>query len=342
MLTVLICISGGLLLLIAVLLLAIIVRRVRYEHYQRRYEARARVWEPLFFAYLEGEKTETSIAATLKKSEDYDAFVKFITFYLKSITGEELHALTDLAFQTGVVERLHEDLRGGRGKKRRAVAAITLGLMEDKDVLPHLRLMLDDSDPYLVYAGAYGIACLREFGLFMLVMRTLLAKTPITYEGASELLVRFGEGICPILTGILRDALIRHEREDGNFSQEAIPMESLHVRLEDFIEVSILVDIIGNFIYTEAGDLLLQVMEASDEDEVAIHVLKALVRLKIPGAASRIVPLLAHPNWVIRSQAVRALGALREGKYQREIETCLNDDQWWVRHYAAQTLQALA
>lgn len=342
MLTALICISGSLFVLIVILVALIIMRRIRYDRYRKRYESRTRIWEPLFFAYLEGEKTEDSIAATLKTDQDYDSFVEFITYYLKNIAGEDARAIADLAYHTGIVGRLHADLESGRGKKRRAVAATTLGLINDRDVLPYLLHMLEDSDPYLVYAGAYGIACLKEYGLFMRVMRFLLARTPITYEGASELLVRFGEDICPTLAGILRDALARNGRVDDNLGQDTITPNGLHVELDNFVEVSLLVDILGYFRYAEAGDLFLDVMEESGDEEITIHVLKALVRLKTPGAASHIAPLLEHPNWVIRSQALRALGALGETKYRRDIEAHLNDEQWWVRHYAAQALEALA
>jgi HEAT repeat protein len=358
MLTALIYISGGLLAIILMLLAAIIVRRVRYDRYRRRYQARTRIWEPLFFSYLEGEDTGGRIAATLRTEEDYLSFVEFITFYLKNLSGEEAQAIADLAFRTGVSRRLYADLKSRRSK-RRAVAATTLGLLNDRNVLPYLKRMLEDRDPYLVYAGAYGIACLREYSLFMPVMRTLLSRTPITYEGASELLVRFGEGICPTLADILREALARHERvseregeilggegpakENGlKESPGGEPGSGFKVDLGDFVEVSMLVDILGYFRYADAGELLLQVMEKSGDEEITIHVLKAVVRLRTPQAAHRIAPLLDHPNWVIRSQAIRALGVLGEKMYRPDIQARLQDRQWWVRHYAAQALEALA
>jgi HEAT repeats len=342
MLEVVIYVSAVLLGLIVILMVAIVVRRLRNDRDRRHYRAKSDVWEPLFFAYLEGDDTEASIAATLNSKADFDAFIEFSTFYLKNITGDEVHAIANLSMYTGITARLHSDLRGGRRKKHRAVAAITLGLLEDMDVLPYLEKMLEDDDPYLVYAGAYGIACLREYGLFMLVMRTLLARTPITYEGTSELLVRFGENICPTLDGILRAAVIEHERGESEFIPETQPDNRLQVDLDNFIEVSLLLDILGNFRYGEAGELMFDVMEAAGNEEVTIHAIKALIRMKPPGAAARIVPLLEHPNWVIRSQAARALGALGERGYQRELVAHLNDEQWWVRHYAAQALQAMA
>jgi HEAT repeat protein len=327
--------------LVLILVLAIIVKRVRYDRDRRHYQSMAQEGEPLFFAYLEGEETEESIASLLETREDYDHFSEFITYYLKHITGEDVNRIAELALATGLTSRLHSDMQGDRGSKRKATAAITLGLMEDGDVLPYLREMLEDDDPYLVYAGAYGIACLREYSLFMLVMHRLLNKTPITYEGTSELLVRFGEDICPTLTDVLNEALLRHERvEDSGQAVDAY--DSLRLDLEDFIATSIFADILGYFRYKEATDLLIQVMETADNDEVIIHVLKALVRLEPSGVASRVVPFLTHPNWVIRSQAARVLGVLGEKKYAKELEASLNDEQWWVRHYAAQALQALA
>ena len=339
MLTVLICISGGIGAAILLLLLAIIVRRVRLERYRRRYDARVEVWEPLFFAYLEGEPTGERIAATLETREDFDAFAEFVTFYLKNIAGDDFHDIRDLAIETGLNLSLYEDLGGARGPRRRAVAAITLGLMEDEDVLPSLKKMLEDSDPYLVYAGAYGIACLRENGLFMKVMRRLLAGTPITYEGANELLVRFGEGVCPMITGVMRDALLRRERGEG---VEPADAGSLRLDLDNFIETSMLVDIIAYFRYREANELLFRVMDECGNDEVTIHVLKAMLRLKPPGAAQHIAHLLEHPNWVIRSQAARVMGVLGEREYRGQLERLLGDGEWWVRHYAIEALHALS
>jgi hypothetical protein len=341
MLIALICISAGLGAIILFLLLAIVVRRVRLDRHRRRYDVKVEVWEPLFFAYLDEEPTGRRIAATLKTRDDFDAFAEFITFYLKNLAGEDFRDIRDLALETGLKRHLYMDLGGGRGPKRQAVAAITLGLMEDTDVLPYLKKMLESKDPYLVYAGAYGIACLRENGLFMKVMRLLLTRTPITYEGANELLVRFGMGICPMLVGVMRDALIRHERGEGEV-EEAPSTDSLRLELDNFIETSMLIDIIGYFRYGEADELLLRIMEESGNDEVTIHVLKAMVRLEPPGVAARIAHLLEHPNWVIRSQAARVMGVLGDRDFQGDLEALLDDREWWVRHYAIQALQALA
>jgi hypothetical protein len=173
----------------------------------------------------------------------------------------------------------------------------------------------------------------------MKVMRRLLAGTPITYEGANELLVRFGKSVCPMLAGVMRDALLRHERGEGIGPS---PADSLRLDLDDFIETSMLVDIIAYFRYREADELLLRVMDECGEDEVTIHVLKAMVRLRPPGAAAHIAHLLEHPNWVIRSQAARVMGVLGEREYRGELERLLGDGEWWVRHYAIEALHALS
>ncbi len=72
--------------------------------------------------------------------------------------------------------------------------------------------------------------------------------------------------------------------------------------------------------------------------EVRLHVARALRRHAEPDTPPVLVKLLADPDWRVRAQASRALGALRCGIAIKELAQAVRDRSWWVRYRSALAL----
>lgn len=348
MLEILIYIIIALWTLIVLILAAIIAARVKTNREIRKFMKLSVLWEPYFFEYMSGKKEAAhNIKAIMKAKSDMKAFREFISFYLKNLTGEDIETIRALSLATGLTDYLESEIRSS--KKRAAVSAMTLGLMKNETARERIESMLQSSNRYLVFAGAYTMASLGRPDDFVLTARILLKETEITYEGATELLSRFGEEVCPFITSILRTLVEWKVPPNEQLLEKSTPEGTCIaieygdcVEFDDFIMKSILIDLIGNFKYFHATDLLLIMLKYEENEEVVVHLLKALSKMKPEGAVSYIVPLLQSDNWVIRSQASRALGRLGSKDCADSLKPLLNDDNWWVRNYAAVSYRALA
>ena len=214
------------------------------------------------------------------------------------------------------------------------MAASALGKLGEKEVIPYLKGMLDSSDTSEMTFAAKAIADLGETSLITDVFKRMLTDTYTTYEGISEIAVRFGVDICPPLQQIIQKWL------DGKIHLE----ESFGVSREQ--SLSLIIDILGYYRFTEAAPELERVLiNYSEEDdskanEVIIHIFKALTRLEYPVTLS-LTPFLLHGDWIIKSQAARYIGKIGDSYYKDEIKKLLEDENWWVRYYAAKTLYKL-
>ncbi len=72
--------------------------------------------------------------------------------------------------------------------------------------------------------------------------------------------------------------------------------------------------------------------------EVRLHVARALRRHADPGTPPVLVKLLADPDWRVRAQASRALGALRCSIAIKGLAQAVRDRSWWVRYRSALAL----
>jgi HEAT repeat protein len=69
-------------------------------------------------------------------------------------------------------------------------------------------------------------------------------------------------------------------------------------------------------------------------EEVLIHILKALVKIEYP-VEKDLKLFLDHESWVVRSQTARYLAEIKDDNYLAELKELITDQNWWVRYYAA-------
>ena len=286
------------------------------------YNKKREEWEEVLYSYISGEITTSRAVGLL--TGNYLVLWNFLKPYLTDLKGEEREKIIILARASGLTSYFFKKLKKGK-KKEMITAASALGKLEERKVITHLKRMLFSNDTVEMTFAAKAIADLGETSYLILVFRKLLNDTYTTYEGISEIAVRFGQGICLPIKNLVQEWL------DG----ERDLAETFQVPEEQVL--SLMVDILGYYRYFDAAPQLENALQQTDNNEVIIHIFKALAQLEYPVSIA-LTPFLSHPDWIIRSQAVKYIGKMQDRTYNEEVKELLKEDNWWVRYYAAQAL----
>lgn len=326
----------------------------RFKGYQRgkNYRKSQKRWDRYFFPYLEGD-LDLLTFPRIRKKEMLD-WERYLYDYLKSIRGEERDRIIKLAHHTGLIHQFIRFLKGGcRWEKARA--ARFLGVAGDATANRYLRKNLYSKDKVVFLAAARALAAIGTVAYFHEIINVLLKKSSFTYEAISEVLFEFGEDSCPLITETMRsNVLVTAYRSDpfwGSGIHDAVLAKvyhdgllELHLKrqspydLDDPNVLCLYIDMLAAYNYLPAESVLRGLIMVSDMDEVLIHCLKALERVGSPETAPEIAPLLQHHNWVIRSQAARAIGTINPEDFLEELGGLMQDEHWWVCFRAGEAL----
>ncbi|UMZ72668.1 HEAT repeat domain-containing protein [Natranaerofaba carboxydovora] len=324
---------NSLLILIVIMTIAIIglLLFILLNHYllwrrEKVYQQNKDEWEDTLYSYLADDISIDK--AALKMKGDYYNLWRLLTPYLTNLKGDDREKIVELVKEIGMTDYFLNIARKSKRRKKRVSAISALGKIGEKRVSPFLKNMLNSKDTIEMTFAAKAIADIGETNLILPVFRRMLTDTYTTFEGITEIAVRFGEDICPPIKNIIQEWF------DGKRDLE----ESFGVSIDQ--SLSLLVDILGYYRYTVAGLQLEKILEKSDNSEVIIHVLKALSTMGYPVKIS-LNPFIDHENWIIRSQATKYIGKIKEDTYKEKIKQLLDDENWWVRFYAAQALYNL-
>ena len=175
-------------------------------------------------------------------------------------------------------------------------------------------------------ASAWAIAEIGEKKYFNIVLKEIINKTQMTYEGITELFIQFGGEICTNVEILLREWL--EGRKDL----------AKKYQTDNQIIISFLIDLLGHFNYVQGTYLFQRILTQETDPEIIIHVFKALNKIG-QHVDIDLKLYLQHENWVIRSQAVRYAGVIKKKKYLSIYKELLQqDDNWWVKYYAGETI----
>lgn len=334
-------------------LLLITVNRTFGYLRSKNYERSEVKWDRYFFPYLEGELQLLTFPRIHKK--EMLNWERYLYDYLKNIRGEERERIVKLARHTGLIRRfIHFLKKGNRWEKARA--AKFLGSAGETAAARYLRQNLHSKDRVVFLAAARALAALGAEEYFHEIINVLLTRSNFTYEAISEVLVEFGEESCPLIAETLqKNVLVTAYRikpfSDGDGMDKSAAAKIyndglLDLRLtrespRDLDDPNVLclyIDILASFNYLPAEPVLRGLLKLSDIEEVLIHCLKALEHIGAPETAADVAPLLSHPNWVIRSQAAKAVGTVNAEAYLEMLQELMSDKSWWVRFRAGEAL----
>lgn len=313
-----------LLLFITGIFLIILIYHFKDLIYEKKFERKKENWEKVFFEYLNKEITLDEAAEYFPRNYNY--LYDFFRPYLKNLKGDDFFRIKSLIEKLKMDEYYLKKLKKG-SRKKKVKGAVFLGITGEKRSISYLKKYIYNDDDLIRRSSLWAIAEIGEIDLYLEVLKVVLNRTSMTFEALTELSIRFGREICFIINELLEDY----------FSGEIDFKEEFDV--EDFMLLSLFIDILGYFRFIESLDLMKKILKNDEDynDEVYIHVFKALVRIDLPINVN-LNKFLNNENWVIRSQTARYVAKIKAEKYENQLLNLLKDDKWWVRYYAAEAL----
>lgn len=286
---------------------------------ERMINYRREKWEEKLFQYLADEITLEAAAAEM--NSDYIYLYQFLKPYIKNLKGDDFEQLKELSAANGMNDFFLNKLKkGGRSEKIRA--AVFLGKMEVEAAVEQLREYLNSEDKNLQTVSIQALADIGEQQLFFEVLKIMLKKSTFTFEALTEISIRFGEDICPQIKDLLEKELQQEKRIEDLFE------------VPEFQILSLFFDIFGYYRYLPGLETMLQYLDSETDEEVLIHIFKALVKMEYP-IDRDLSEFLTAENWVIRSQTARYLAVIGDSKYLDQLYNLITDANWWVSYYSA-------
>jgi len=239
--------------------------------------------------------------------------------------------LRSVCRSVGLTPWLAKELRKARNPLDRVIAARTLAGLQESVPLDTITGLLRSNKPVFVLAAAYAAAASKDPDQFLPVFRAIRGRTAVSPHGAAEVLSAFDKNICPVVHGLLAQAvpdpraslhkhgLISDEERDGGVARACDTAQVVMIELLTFHN------------HRAAGGTFLQLLELSEDEEVLEHLIRAVAVFGETDAAPRLIELLRHPSPIIRGEAARALAALKAIEAMWDIRDLLVDENPTVR-----------
>ncbi|GEM_PF-4081274 len=296
------------------------------------------LWSELLPIALQGSRDATSrLRDSLRSRRARRVFHDFLDAELRHRSGYSPFSLRELSRSLGFTAWLEGRMRGSRNLVERAAAAKTLARLQEESARSVALKLLDSGDPAVVLAAGYAVAAFRDPSYLLPVFRAVYDRTPLTLHGAAELLSGFGKESCPVMLGLLQGVV----RRLGEGRTSPSLDRQREVAEDDTAAQVVLIDLLAFFHYQPALPTLLALLDLTEDVEVTIHLVKALAKVGDYRAVSKLVELLEHSNWVVRSQSVRALAALGARVACPAIRVLREDGNLAVRTAAEDALRVL-
>ncbi|MGM0421388.1 MAG: HEAT repeat domain-containing protein [Bacillota bacterium] len=306
---------GALLFILTAFHLRIYIKNKKYQRLKNK-------WELILLKFLSDEISLDEAAEGF--GNDYKHIWDFTQTYLDNLEGNDYIKLKNLLQAIGFNEYYYNKLKKGSDKDK-IKAAVILGKIKDERAIPELREMLESDSSLKIKIAGQAIAQIGETAFIYDVVKAFLSKTYITYEGISQILIIYGEDICPSLIQIIEDWL-----EDNRDIEEEF-------QTSPYQPIALFVELLGHNSYKVSIPILERLLREINNEELIIQVFKALSRIKEP-VEINLTQFINHENWVIRSQAIRYLYKNWNPGYSKQLKARLSDENWWVSFYAGMAL----
>jgi len=297
------------------LFLYVILLKIAFRSRQRSRKRQFEIWENLIFEYLSGEVSSEKIGKVVK-TKYFGLFAEFMEKYLETLKGEDFQSLTHLLKEMGLFDYSLKRL-GSRKRWHRVYAAFFLGLMRDKEAVPALGKGVADKDSLVSFVSAIALAKIGEKPHLKETLLILTRRKDLRPDRAAGVLLEFGSGACAELGMLL-----------GN---ESVTRQWKYL----------IIDLLGYWRHLEAGPMLLELLQVSDDRQMKMRCIKALGEMSYLDSASTLASYLDDEDYLARLEAVKALGRIGIWDYSAKMARCLSDENWHVRYHTAQALAAI-
>jgi hypothetical protein len=311
MLPLIIGIAFGILGLNILTVLGVGLLRWRLWHRNRNHLAFLNTWRPLLMQQaLEGLSTPLPPL----HPQDLIAFLNLWNYLHDSLRGNAIEQLNQLAFSLHIPEQAQHMLSRGRMREK-LIAIHTLGNLAWRPAWDQLVQMALEDSPVLSFSAFRAMMHISPLAALPLLGDHLReGKANWSRAKLSGTLSKVGN------SGQLADALI----EEALKSPEPVAAE--------------LVRYIGVIHGVGALPKLRILLGLAHSTELQAACLSVLGDLNDFYSLDVIRSYCTHPEWVVRLQAVQALGKVGLDDDIALLTGCLQDSSWWVRYRAALAL----
>lgn len=292
------------------LVAGVILWRLHMNRVLRRLASETAYLDPLFVAYLCGERDAMSILADIKPRRR--TAETMLLSYLVALGGQERERLVELARMMGFVNTELAALRNSEWT-RREIAAMRLGVLSLPETVPQLSRLLRDGRVPVRYTAARSLAIIGSSEAFQALVGLLARPGWIDTARLLEIVQHAPRTDIEPLRQMIED--------------ERTPLQS---RL-------LLLDLTGDWREYRIVDTLRSLL-ASENKELVTRAIKALVRMGDIDSLPSVLALMDDPRWEVRAQVARAAGMMSFTEALPLLRQSLTDPAFWVRRNAAEAL----
>lgn len=300
--------------IVMTLVIYALILRVSFNR-RERYIARKRdAWETILLEYLTGMRETVDRAEIGLKEKDWLIFGEFIERYLLDLKSEEHDRIIKLLWDVGYHEMLMKAL-SSKHRWLKEYGIYYIGLMKYHPASPDLRYLVYDKSPS-ISLGAFEALCkIGTSQNLPHIIKNILDKFDHNRSKVFDIILEYGSGIIPDLIVLLEDEEVTDSGKQ------------------------LIVDVLGFHNAVEASEVVLKLAQKTYDEELKIRCIKALGIFGDPASYDFLHDSFSSPNWVVRSQAVKAIGSIASDDIIPELlEMLVNDDNSTVKLYCARTL----
>jgi len=306
-------------------LIIIIANRGLKLYRQKRYEKFRERYSQLINSLLQGEISPREAAENLPSPSSSNG-----EYFMKELNGRDLDSedrekLKELASHWGLLEHYNKLLRKGSKKEKLRAAAI-MGELHVNKAAPALEKLLVETEGRSKIAAARGLARLGRIESIYPLLRNTLQEDNITFEAVTDMLINFGEQICPYILSELK----KWRQSQGSHLPDISGVKDEEI-------ISLFIDVLAHHRFRPLLTEMEKLLAEEPHPEVVIHIFKALNRMKVRLHID-LKEYLGSKNWIIRAQAAKYAGTAEIQNCEKALQYLLTDDSWWVRYYAALSL----
>lgn len=305
------------LLLFTVFLLLVyaVVLRVLFNTGNAFYRRRFSEWETLLLEYLAEPEKFRKFAAFKLQYRDWTRFGEFIENYLVNLKGEDYDAIIHLLYQLMFNSMLMKAIDSS-DNWHRTYAAYYLGLMKFRPAENKLRALIFNKSPVQSFIAFEAFSRIGSSKEIYKVLKFVLNSESLSYARVTDIVLSYGDGIVPDLIALLNDNNVRGKGK------------------------RLIIDVLVIRNAVEALPVIKEMTYDTDDVEVIIGCIKAMGAFGGPESIDFLMAHLSSPDWVLRSQAVRALGNVSSPEVIPELKMRIRTDMnYWVKLYSAQVLK---
>ena len=285
------------------LMLQILLSRALLLRRQRRAEHFLAVWRPLLMQSLD---VVPNFLPRIAHPDAY-TFLSVWNYLHESLRDESKEQLNAVAHLVGMDSRAQNMLRH-HSLRQRLMAIVTLGHLRQAAVWHELQVIVQHRNTMLSLAAARALLQINAEAALPILLPLMEARADWPVTRVANLLKEAGADV---------------------ISQPLAQAAETAPRLIRYLEVA----------HREVVVLTVRRLLATTQNEEVLQACLALIN--DPADVTIVRACLSHPQWLVRLEAVAALGRVGTAADEAGLAALLSDSHWWVRYRAAHSLATL-